>query len=401
MGASDSRLMVRDLCKPGKSGHRIAVPRGKGAAEFLVNWLSMQAVFSRVQAVGHRVVHGKDHSNPEVITPRLLRELRNTLPMDPVHLPGEIALIEALRIRHPRVPQWACFDTAFHHAMPRVATMLPLPRRLELKGIRRYGFHGLAYSYLLEELIRMGDPAATHGRVILAHIGSGVSLAAVRDGHCIDTTMGFTPTGGLMMGRRSGDLDPGIAAYLARTEGMSTAEIDSMVTTQSGLLGVSETSSDMRDLLARESSDVRAREAIALFCYQARKWIGAFAAALGGVDSLVFSGGIGENCAVVRERICDGLGFLGIELVGRRNSSGVGLISKDSARVPVRVIRSNEELMIARSILRGRFKHRVGLNPMVGGQGEALTVPQGNLGCAPRQTRHLARIAPHTQLDVP
>jgi acetate kinase len=204
----------------------------------------------------------------------------------------------------------------------------------------------------MAELVRLGEPAATKGRVILAHLGNGASLAAVRDGKSIDTSMGFTPTAGLVMSSRSGDLDPGLVSYLARTEQMSAAQFQKMVNHESGLLGVSETSSDMRDLLDRETKDVRAAEAVALFCYQAKKWIGAFAAALGGLDTLVFAGGIGENAPPVRERICDGLGFLGIELDRERNAKTAPLISSEAGRVKVRVIRTDEELMIARSATR-------------------------------------------------
>jgi acetate kinase len=236
--------------------------------------------------------------------------------------------------------------------MPRVASLLPIPRRYEAAGVRRYGFHGLSYEFLMEELGRLGDPAATNGRVILAHLGNGASLAAVRDGKSIDTSMGFTPTAGLVMGSRSGDLDPGLVSYLARTEQMSAAQFQEMVNHASGLLGVSETSSDLRDLIARESHDVRAAEAVALFCYQAKKWIGSFAAALGGLDTLVFTGGIGENAPLVRERICDGLGFLGIGLNEGRNAKNRPLISTDDGRVAVHVIRTDEEIMIARSVMR-------------------------------------------------
>jgi acetate kinase len=236
--------------------------------------------------------------------------------------------------------------------MPRVAKLLPIPRRFDAKGIQRYGFHGLSYAYLMEELARLGDPAATKGRVILAHLGNGASLAAVRDGKSIDTSMCFTPTAGLVMSTRSGDLDPGLAPYLARTEQMTTQQFYKMVNHESGLLGVSETSSDMRDLLKREKRDVRAAEAVALFCYQAKKWIGSYVAALGRLDTLVFAGGIGENAPVVRARICEGLGFLGIELDKSRNAKTAAVISKNSSRVMVRVIRTDEELMIARSVLR-------------------------------------------------
>jgi acetate kinase len=285
-----------------------------------------------------------------LVTGELLEELHRISPYDPDHLPREIELIEAFRQRHPRLPQVACFDTAFHRTMPRVAKLLPIPRRYDAKGVQRYGFHGLSYAYLMEELARLGDPAATAGRVILAHLGNGASLAAVRDGKSIDTSMGFTPTAGLVMSTRSGDLDPGLAPYLARTERMTTKQIYEMVNHESGLLGVSETSSDMRDLLAQEAHDIRAAEAVALFCYQAKKWIGAFAAALGGIDTLVFAGGIGENAPPVRARICDGLGFLGVELNKARNAESAGMISTEAGRVTVRVIRTDEDLMIARSV---------------------------------------------------
>jgi acetate kinase len=235
--------------------------------------------------------------------------------------------------------------------MPRVARLLPIPRRYAAKGVERYGFHGLSYAYLMEELRRL-DPAAAKGRLILAHLGNGASLAAVRSGKSIDTSMGFTPAAGLVMSTRTGDLDPGLLYYLARTERMTAARLQRMVNHESGLLGVSGTSSDLRDLLAREGGDVRAAEAVALFCYQARKWIGSFAAALGGLDTLVFTGGTGENAPLVRERICDELGFLGIELDPKRNAKNAPLISPDSGRVKVRVIRTDEELMIAKSVTR-------------------------------------------------
>ena len=282
----------------------------------------------------------------------MVEELRRLSPFDPDHLPLEIELIEAFCQRHPRLPQVACFDTAFHRTMPRVATLLPIPRRYEAQGVRRYGFHGLSYEFLMAELARLGDPAATKGRAILAHLGNGASLAAVRDGKSIDTSMSFTPTAGLVMSTRSGDLDPGLVSYFARTEQMNAAQFQKMVNHELGMLGLSETSSDMRDLLDRETKDVRAAEAVALFCYQAKKWIGSFAAALGGLDTLVFAGGIGENAPPVRERICDGLGFLGIELDRESNAKSAPLISSDAGRVKVRVIRTDEELMIARSVTR-------------------------------------------------
>jgi acetate kinase len=270
----------------------------RSAATFLMDWLEEQDGFESVRAVGHRVVHGMQHTAPELVSQELLEELHRISPYDPDHLPSEIELIETFRQRHPKLPQVACFDTAFHRTMPRVAKLLPIPRCYDAKGVQRYGFHGLSYAYLVEELARLGDPTATKGRVILAHLGNGASIAAVRDGRSIDTSMSFTPTAGLVMSTRSGDLDPGLAPYLARTEQITTKQFYEMVNHKSGLLGVSETSSDMRDLLAQEDHDIRAAEAVALFCYQAKKWIGSFAAALGGLDTLVFAGGIGENPSV-------------------------------------------------------------------------------------------------------
>ena len=320
----------------------------KSAVTFLLDWLEEQDGFASIGAVGHRVVHGMQHTAPELVNQDLLDELHRISPYDPEHLPREIELIEAFRQRHPKLPQVACFDTAFHRDLPRVAKLLPIPRRYQTQGVERYGFHGLSYAYLMEELARLGDPAATKGRVILAHLGNGASLAAVRDGKSIDTSMGFTPTAGLVMSTRSGDLDPGLVSYLARSEQMTAAQFHKMANHESGLLGVSETSSDIRDLLTQEASDVRAAEAVSLFCYQAKKWIGAFAAALGGLDTLVFAGGIGENSPLIRTRICNGLSFLGIELNESRNTKSEGVVSTDTSRVSVRVIRTDEELMIAR-----------------------------------------------------
>ena len=324
----------------------------RSAARFLVDWLEERNGFASVRAVGHRVVHGMQHTAPERITPALLDELRRSIPFAPEHLPREIELIEAIHRLHPQLPQIACFDTAFHHTLPRIARILPIPRRFESKGIRRYGFHGLSYAYLMEELARLGDPAASFGRVILAHLGNGASLAAVRDGQCIDTSMGLTPAAGIPMSTRTGDLDPGLFSHLARIEPMTLAQFERMVNHESGLLGISETSSDMRDLLECESRDVRAAEAVALFCYQTKKWIGSFAAALGGLDTLVFAGGIGENVPLVRTRICDGLAFLGIELAEERNAKAAGVIGSDASRVRVRIIRTDEEQMIVRSVVR-------------------------------------------------
>jgi len=352
IGLSGTNLSSRAADGKPQETLQITAADHKSAANSLLDWLEKQPDFKSVKAVGHRVVQGMKHTQPEIVTSQLLAELHSISPYDPDHLPGEIELIEAFRQRHPKLPQLACFDTAFHQTMPRVAKLLPIPRRFDAKGIQRYGFHGLSYAYLMEELARLGDPAAKTGRVILAHLGNGASMAAVLDGKSIDTSMCFTPTAGLVMSTRSGDLDPGLAPYLARTELMTTQQFYDMVNHKSGLLGVSETSSDMRDLLDREKSDVRAAEAVAIFCYQAKKWIGSYAAALGGVDTFVFAGGIGENAPLIRSRICEGLNFIGIELDESHNVKTAPVISKNSSRVTVRVIRTDEDLMIARSVSR-------------------------------------------------
>ena len=323
------------------------------AVAVLMDWIEEREKFGRLVAVGHRIVHGgPNYHEPQRLTSALLEELHRLTPLDPEHLPEEILLIEAFHHRFPHLPQIACFDTAFHHDLPSVARLLPIPRRYEAQGVRRYGFHGLSYEFLMGELARTEGTTAARGRIILAHLGNGASLAAVRDGKPIDTSMGFTPAAGVPMSTRSGDLDPGLVGYLARTEGLDAKQFNDLVNFKSGLLGISDTSSDMRDLLLREADDPRAADAVALFCYQTSKWIGAFAAALGGLDTLVFAGGIGENAPVVRTRICAGLGFLGIELDDPRNEKNANLISADAARVKVRVMRTNEELVIARSVCR-------------------------------------------------
>jgi acetate kinase len=344
---------VKGLNKADDFSRPVTAPDHTAAVGALMDWVEERIGRGELAAVGHRVVHGgQKYSEPQPITPEMIEELHQLEPFDPEHLPEEILLAEAFHRRFPHLPQVACFDTAFHHDLPRVAQLLPIPRRYEAQGVRRYGFHGLSYAFLMGELARVAGTETAQGRVILAHLGNGASLAAVRHGKSIDTSMGFTPAAGLVMSTRSGDLDPGLVWYLARTEKMSAKQFNEMVNSQSGLLGISETSSDMRDLLDRETQDVRAAEAIALFCYQVKKWTGAFAAALGGLDTLVFAGGIGEKAPAIRARICDGLGFLGVELDEHRNAANEGVISAKACRVAVRVICTDEELMIARTVCR-------------------------------------------------
>lgn len=326
----------------------VVLPDHVAAVGLLMDWVRQRIELGALTAVGHRVVHGgSKYWKPQLITLEMIEELRQLDSFDPEHLPEEILLIEAFHREFPDVIQIACFDTAFHHEMPRVAQLLPIPRRYEANGLRRYGFHGLSYTYLMQELERLAGVKSAQGRVILAHLGNGASMAAVHQGCCLDTTMAFTPAAGLVMGTRSGDIDPGLVSYMWRSEQMTAAQFDIMINHESGLLGISETSSDMRDLLARETQDVRAAEALALFCYRVKKQIGAYAATLGGLDTLVFAGGIGENASSIRLRISQGLEFLGIKLDESHNAAHSDRISSDASRVSVRVIRTDEELMIA------------------------------------------------------
>jgi acetate kinase len=353
IGLPEATFSVKGLNKEDNFSRQVAAPDHTAAVERLMDWIEERIGRDALTAVGHRVVHGgPKYSDPQLITKEMVEELHRLSPFDPEHLPEEILLTGAFHRRFHDLPQVACFDTAFHHDLPRVARLLPIPRRYEAQGVRRYGFHGLSYAFLMGELARLAGTKAAQGRIILAHLGNGASLAAVNNGKSIDTSMALTPTAGIPMSTRSGDLDPGLVWYLARTEKVSAKQFNEMVNFQSGLLGVSETSPDMHDLLEHEAQDERAAEAVALFCYQVKKWIGAFAAALGGLDTLVFAGGIGEKAPLVRARICDGLEFLGIELEEKRNAANEGVISAAASRVAVRVIHTDEEWMIANTVCR-------------------------------------------------
>jgi acetate kinase len=342
-----TQLIFNDISREQSGSSDVDISEGDSVVDFLIDWLERQVGFAQISAVGHRVVHGMRHTVPEVISQALLDELYSLSSFDPEHLPRELELIEAFRRRYPQLPQVACFDTAFHHPLPRVARILPIPRRFDAQGIQRYGFHGLSYAYLMQALEQVAGAQAAKGRVILAHLGNGASLSAVREGRSIDTSMGFTPAGGLMMGTRPGDLDPGVAWYMMQRESLTPQQFNHLINHESGMLGISESSADMRDLLEHEANDERAEEAIALFCYQVKKCIGAYTAALGGLDTLVFAGGIGEHAPTVRARICSGLEFLGIEIDEHSNVQNTGVISTESGRVTVRVMHTDEELMIA------------------------------------------------------
>lgn len=353
IGLPEAALRIKGLNPADNFSRPVTASDHMMAAGMLMDWIEQRSGPDALTAVGHRLVHGgPKYSEPQRITTEMVGDLQRFSPFDPHHLPAEILLIEAFQHRFPDLPQVACFDTAFHHDLPRLAQLLPIPRRYQAQGVRRYGFHGLSYAYLMQELARVAGMETAQQRIVLAHLGNGASLAAVRGGRSVDTSMGFTPAAGVPMSTRSGDLDPGLPGYLAHTEGLDAEQFNEMVNSQSGLLGISETSSDMRDLLDRETQDVRAAEAVALFCYQVKKWIGAFAAVLGGLDTLIFAGGIGESAPAVRIRICNGLEFLGIELEEQRNTVNGDVISVPASRVTVRVIQTDEELMIARSVSR-------------------------------------------------
>jgi acetate kinase len=294
-------------------------------------------------AAGHRVVHGGPRLiQPQRITPQVIAELRKVANFAPLHLPVATALIEEVAHHYPELPQVACFDTAFHASMPELAQRFALPRSLWDEGIRRYGFHGLSYEYVVATL-----GAALGKRAVIAHLGNGASMVALSNGEPLDTSMGFTPTGGFMMGTRSGDLDPGIILFLLRG-GHNAEEIADMLDHQSGLKGVSGGSSDMKDLLARRNTDKLAAVAVEMFCYQISKYVGAYAAILNGLDTLVFTGGIGERAAEVREDVTRRMAFLGVELDPEANASHSQVISRSQSRCVVRIVPTNEDLMIAR-----------------------------------------------------
>jgi acetate kinase len=358
IGSADARVTFRGDPETKDEDTRAVRDHGE-ALDLLFERLKSDGKLEAVGAVGHRIVHGGPRFHAScALDGDVVEELRRLAPIDPDHLPAEIAIVEAVTRRMPRTPQVACFDTTFHRTMPRVARLLPLPAEYAAKGLERYGFHGLSYTFLLGELERVAGERVARGRTIFAHLGSGSSLAAVRDGRCVETTMGFSPTSGVVMGTRTGDLDPGVAVYLLRHEKMSADAFDELVNKKAGLLGVSGSSADMRDLLAREKNDSRAADAVALYCYSVRKAIGALAATIDGLDTLVFSGGIGENGAPVRARIVEGLGYLGVAIEPARNEAGKPVISPEVSPCTVRVMKTDEESVIARETARIAFGER-------------------------------------------
>jgi acetate kinase len=319
---------------------------GREAVNTLAAWLKSKYGGSRVLGVGHRVVHGGARfSGPTILNPQILEQLRELIPLAPLHQPYNLGAIEAAMNRLPEVPQVACFDTSFHRGQPTVAELIPLPRELREAGLQRYGFHGLSYEYIASVLPQVA-PKIAHGRVIVAHLGSGASLCALKEGKSVDSTLGFTALDGLCMGTRPGALDPGVVLHLFQSLKLSAKEVETLLYKKSGLLGISGISNDMRDLLGRIEPD--ARLAVDYFVYRAAKEIGALTAALGGIDGLVFTAGIGENSPEIRQRICDACAWLGVELDEIANRNRGPEISNSRSKVSVWVIPTNEELMIAR-----------------------------------------------------
>lgn len=324
----------------------------EASLQLVFDWLESHNYLSNLLAAGHRLVHGGvKFQEPVRVTPEVVADLRKLTPLDPDHLPAALAVICFVSKRLPDLVQVGCFDTAFHRSLPKVARMYALPRQYFDEGVMRFGFHGLSYEYILGKLRKL-DGSVAEGRVIIAHLGNGASMVALRNGNSIDTSMGFTPLEGLVMGTRSGDVDPGALIYLLEHGKMTSDGLDDCLNKRSGLLGVSGSSEDMRDLLEKSPHDERAAEAVELFCYRAKKYVGAYSAVLGGLDLLVFTGGIGEKSAPVRREICEGLEFLGIQLDSQRNEQNDSVISNTSSRVEVRVIETNEDLTIIRHVLR-------------------------------------------------
>jgi acetate kinase len=350
-GRASARLKIADANGATLLDSSVKGTDSNAALERMLAWLDKREYLAGLKAAGHRLVHGgARYTEPQRITPKFLTALKKLVPLDPDHLPAAIRGIQFVAKKFPKVAQVACFDTAFHSSLPTVAKMYALPRRFYDDGVRRYGFHGLSFEYIVDELRKL-DVKLAAGRVIVAHLGSGASMVALRDGKSVDTSMGFMPLEGLVMSARSGDVDPGLLLYLFAEKKMSAKAAGALLNKQSGLLGVSGTTGDMRELQEKSKQDPHAAEAIDLFCYRAKKYIGAYAAALGGLDALVFTGGIGEHAPAIRERICSGLDFLGIHLDTARNATNAPVISASDSRVNVRVIQTNEDLMIVQHVI--------------------------------------------------
>ncbi|MEQ8696718.1 MAG: acetate/propionate family kinase [Bauldia litoralis] len=348
IGFDDGRFVVRAADGTALIDETGAIPGHAAALDLLLDWIGNSGTDMALIAVGHRVVHGGEACDcPHFVTPALEARLTRLVPLAPLHQPHNLRGITAIGRRRPDLPQVACFDTAFHNDLPRVARLTGLPRRFEEDGIRRYGFHGLSYEYVVGNLRRQEGDGAANERIIAAHLGNGASMAAIRNGRSVETSMGFSTLAGLPMGTRPGDLDPGIVLHLLLERKMTPDEVQQMLYRESGLLGLSGLSRNMADLLARRDVP-EAAEAIGFFCHHARRHLAGLAAALGGVDRVIFTGGIGANSAEIRARTCDGLGFLGLALDAERNAAHERVVSSDGSAVLIQAFQTDEELVIAR-----------------------------------------------------
>jgi acetate kinase len=348
IGWPGAKMTVKDGTTADELTRPVTAPDHDAAAKEIIEWIKPHIGDAPLRAVGHRVVHGGPfYHEAQIVTDEVLARLTELVHFDPLHLPNELKLIRTFQALFQDIPQIACFDTAFHHDLPRVARLLPIPRRYEEKGIRRYGFHGLSCEFIMRKLEEIADTEAK-GRIIIAHLGNGVSLTAIKNGKSVDTTMALTPAAGVPMSTRSGDIDPGLVRYLADAEGKTAQEFDTMINDESGLIGISETTSDMEELLHLEANDIRAKEAVDVFCYSIKKSLAALTAVMGGVDTVVFTGGMGENAPKVRERICAGLEFIGMTLAPEKNDASAEVISASASLVKIRVLHTDEALTIVR-----------------------------------------------------
>jgi acetate kinase len=345
--------LIPDGAYGGARTIKLTIPDHQAAATAIMWWLKARGVdILQVKSVGHRVVHGGErYDQAAVIDSEVIEYIRSITPLAPNHMPVALTCIDAFKGRYRNATHIACFDTAFFHDIPEVAQTIAVPETIRNLGVRRYGFHGLSYEYILKDFMEHEGEAAANGRVIIAHLGSGASLTAIKDGLPIDMTMGFTPASGIVMSTRTGDIDPGLIDFLLRERSMTPQEVSDLISKQSGLLGISGTTADMHKLLMDRSHDEYAALAIDIFCYNIKKTIGSYAAALGGVDSIIFSAGIGERSAAIRQQVVSGLDFLGAVVDDTRNERGDRLISAEHSRVGIHIIPTHEDVIIAQKTL--------------------------------------------------
>ena len=350
IGKDDCLFTIANADKQEILSDPVALESAEKAAELIIQWLQQQSRRYRITGIGHRVVHGGlQFQEPELIDQSFLKELKKLQSLSPLHLPGSISIMTIFLEAFPAVIQVACFDTAFHSMMPFEARHYAIPRNLWTEGIIRYGFHGISCEYIMHRL-QQQDPAVNKKKIIIAHLGSGCSLTAVKEGSSVDTTMGFSPAGGLVMNTRAGDIDPGVIIYLQNKKKLKTEQLNILFNKEAGLKAIAETDHSMEQLLEEEKNDPRSKEAITMFCYYVKKQIGALAAAGGGLDSVVFTGGIGEHAASIRQLICRELDFMGIKVDEKLNEQQAEIISAAESKVQVYVIPANEEMMIAKHV---------------------------------------------------